>query len=215
MSCVLASSGKAPCIGFVQPDARCDSSPFRHHVCRKCARTHAVGGVCSRSFVSLLPSPAKASCICSPISQTIADPAKESFSYQNWRTSPCPELKISSLTYIGTAKRAPSGQPEAVVRPATSSSIRQGHKAEVGSLKAARRTPSRRKRVGFAPHRQYIRGDAASNEATSVAKLRLAQQGRVVVTPCVFVPSVPVVRSWCRSIELAKVRSGKVLVRRG
>lgn len=36
-----------------------------------------------------------------------------------------------------------------------------------------------KKCVGFAPHRQYIRGDAASNEATSEAKLRLAQQGRV------------------------------------
>ncbi|MCK1745324.1 hypothetical protein IVA80_32300 [Bradyrhizobium sp. 139] len=36
-----------------------------------------------------------------------------------------------------------------------------------------------RKRVGFAPHRQDIRGDAASDEATSAAKLRLAQQGRV------------------------------------
>lgn len=46
-------------------------------------------------------------------------------------------------------------------------------------LQAARRTASRKKCVGFAPHRQYIRGDAGSNEATSVAKLRLAQQGRV------------------------------------
>ncbi len=62
------------------------------------------------------------------------------------------------------------------------------------------------------PHRQYIRGDAASNEATSVAKLRLAQQGRVVVSPCFFVPSVTL---YDPGVDLSNWQSGKVLVGRG
>lgn len=114
-------------------------------------------------------------------SQTTDDPAKESFSYQNWRTSQVRAGRLEDPLFDlhRNDKTRPERQPEAVVRSASSSSICSGPTAQAGSLRAARCPPLSRKRVGLAPHRQDIRGDAASNGATSAAKLRLAQQGSV------------------------------------
>lgn len=154
MSCVFASLGKAPCIDFVQPDARCDSSPFRHHVCRKDARTRAAAGTLTfvrlvASFTRLAPkirrlslngeagytpfgvrlrtSSAKGSCICPAAlaKQPLIQRKNHSPTRIGGHHGSVPgSLEIRSLTYIGTRRRGPSGQPEAVVRPASSSSIR-------------------------------------------------------------------------------------------
>lgn len=80
------------------------------------------------------------------------------------------------MTYMTNAPRAVNLDVLADLPVAHPS---EGPTAQAASFTGGPTHCSRKKCLGFAPHRKYIRGDAGSNEATSVAKLRLAHQGRV------------------------------------
>lgn len=79
--------------------------------------------------VQLRTSSPKGSCICSPASakQPLIQRKNHSPTRIGGRHRSVPgTLKVRTLTYIGTTKCAPSGQPEAVVRPAVAHRFAQG-----------------------------------------------------------------------------------------